>query len=73
MHPLLPLCVFWLLPLALTLEEDSPLDCVPRRFVPYHGEYCYLSCVTLAYNVATCFGSYGLSKFGLGKQGLIIF
>ncbi|XP_010791256.1 semaphorin-4E-like [Notothenia coriiceps] len=35
MHPPLALCVFWLLPLALTLEEDSPLDCVPRRSVPY--------------------------------------
>ncbi|XP_071346945.1 semaphorin-4E [Trachinotus anak] len=36
MHPLLSLSVFWLLPLALTLEEDSPLDCVPRKSVPYH-------------------------------------
>ncbi|XP_070701650.1 semaphorin-4E [Pempheris klunzingeri] len=38
MHPLLSLSVFWLLPLALMLEEDSPLDCVPRRSVPYHRD-----------------------------------
>lgn len=38
MHLLQPLCVFWLLPLALTLEEDSPLGCVPRRSVPYHKD-----------------------------------
>lgn len=31
MHPLLSLCVAWLLTMALTLEEDSP-----RRTVPYH-------------------------------------
>ncbi|GAA6234875.1 semaphorin-4E-like [Lates japonicus] len=36
MHPLLSLSVFWLLPLALTLEEDSPLNSVPRRSVPYN-------------------------------------
>lgn len=45
MHPLLSLCVLWLLPLALTLDEDSPLDCVPRRSVPYHSECC----ITLDY------------------------
>ncbi|CAN9503397.1 unnamed protein product [Ophioblennius macclurei] len=38
MHPLLSLTVFCLLPLALMLEEHSPLDCVPRRFVPYHRD-----------------------------------
>ncbi|XP_061588059.1 semaphorin-4E [Cololabis saira] len=32
------LCVFWLLPLTLMLEEDSQLDCVPRRTVPYHSD-----------------------------------
>ncbi|KAG8014087.1 Semaphorin-4E [Nibea albiflora] len=42
MHPLLSLTVFWLLPLALTLEEDSPLDCVPRRSVPYHRDNALL-------------------------------
>lgn len=59
MHPLLSLSVFWLLSLALTLEEDSPLDCVPRRSVSYHSECWYLSCVTLVYSVSWCF------KFGL--------
>ncbi|XP_051265936.1 semaphorin-4E [Dicentrarchus labrax] len=42
MHPLLSLSVFWLLPLALTLEEDSPLDCIPRRSVPYHRDNAHL-------------------------------
>ncbi|KAI9522700.1 hypothetical protein NQZ68_033798 [Dissostichus eleginoides] len=42
MHPPLALCVFWLLPLALTLEEDSPLDCVPRRYVPSHRANAHL-------------------------------
>ncbi|KAM8727300.1 semaphorin-4E isoform 1-T2 [Acanthopagrus schlegelii] len=38
MHPVLSLAVFWLLPLALTLEEDSRLDCRPRRSVPYRSD-----------------------------------
>ncbi|XP_029971561.1 semaphorin-4E [Salarias fasciatus] len=38
MHPLRSLTVFCLLPLALMLDEDSPLDCVPRRSVPYHRD-----------------------------------
>lgn len=71
MHPLLSLSIFWLLPLALTLEENSPLDCFPRRTVPYDSECCYLSCATLAYSVSTRVGSYGLSLVWLiGKQGL---
>lgn len=53
MRPLLAFTVFWLLPLALMLEEDSPLDCVPRRSVSYRSECCYLSHITLAYNVST--------------------
>lgn len=35
MHPLLSLCVAWLLSMALT-QEDSPVDSLPRRTVPYH-------------------------------------
>ncbi|XP_056276512.1 semaphorin-4E isoform X1 [Pseudoliparis swirei] len=42
MRPLLPLCVMWLLPLARTLEGDSPLDRVPRRSVPYHRDNAHL-------------------------------
>lgn len=38
MHPLLSLCVVWLLPMALTLEEDSQVDSLPRRTVPYHRD-----------------------------------
>ncbi|KAL6104410.1 uncharacterized protein ACO6RY_14147 [Pungitius sinensis] len=40
MHPLLPLCVFWLLPLAWMLEKDSRLA-FPRRSVPYHKDNCH--------------------------------
>lgn len=61
MHPLLSLCVFWLLPLALTLDEDSPLDCVPRRSVPFDRESRNLSCVTVAYKVSACVDSYAES------------
>lgn len=57
MHPLLSLSVFWLLPLALTLEEDSPLDHVPRRTVPYHSEFC----VTLSH-------SYTIDRRLIGKE-----
>ncbi|XP_068605383.1 semaphorin-4E [Brachionichthys hirsutus] len=35
--PLL-LVICWLLPPATMLEEDSPLGCVPRRSVTYHGD-----------------------------------
>ena len=48
MYPVLSLAVFWLLPLALTLEEDSPLDCRPRRSVPYRSECFYLSCFVMS-------------------------
>ena len=72
MHPLRSLCVFWLLSLALMLEEDSPLDCIPRKSVPYHSECCYLSCVTFANNVSPRVGTHYLSFVELmGKQCLI--
>ncbi|XP_036842237.1 semaphorin-4E isoform X2 [Oncorhynchus mykiss] len=38
MYPLVVVSFFWLLPLALTLDAHSPLDCVPRKTVPYHRE-----------------------------------
>lgn len=69
MHPPLFLSVFWLLPLALTQEEVLPLDCVPRKFVPYHSECCYRSCVTLAYNLSAHVETHDLSLNRLiGKQ-----
>lgn len=45
MHLLHSLGVLWLLPLALTLEEHSPLElgCIPRRSVPFHSESCNVS------------------------------
>lgn len=42
MHPLLSLCVAWLLLMALTQGEDSPVDSVPRRTVPYHQNNAHL-------------------------------
>ncbi|KAM6918235.1 semaphorin-4E [Xenentodon cancila] len=42
MRPLLSLCVFWLLPLALMLEDNSQLSCVPRRSVPYTSDNALL-------------------------------
>ncbi|KAF3699228.1 Semaphorin-4E Semaphorin-7 Semaphorin-Z7 [Channa argus] len=42
MHPLLSLCVFWLLPLALMLEENLRLGCVPRKSVPFDGDHAHL-------------------------------
>ncbi|XP_068427319.1 semaphorin-4E [Clinocottus analis] len=43
MHPLLlPLRVLWLLPLAWTIKKDSPLDCIPRRSLPYHRDNAHL-------------------------------
>ncbi|XP_034744516.1 semaphorin-4E [Etheostoma cragini] len=53
MHLLPSLCAFWLLPLALALEEDSPLDCVPRRSVPYHRNNARLFHETGVFNYST--------------------
>uniref|UniRef100_A0A3Q3RBQ5 Sema domain-containing protein n=1 Tax=Monopterus albus TaxID=43700 RepID=A0A3Q3RBQ5_MONAL len=44
MRPLLSLGVLWLLPLASIMVDHSPLDCAPRRSVPYHSKCCHLSC-----------------------------
>uniref|UniRef100_A0A3B3ZGP5 Sema domain-containing protein n=1 Tax=Periophthalmus magnuspinnatus TaxID=409849 RepID=A0A3B3ZGP5_9GOBI len=39
MHPLLSLCVVWLLSMALALEEDSPVDSFPRDTIGlFHEE-----------------------------------
>lgn len=51
MYLLICLGIFWFFPLTLALEEDSPLDCVPRKSVSYQGE-CFCLCVT-ALNCAT--------------------
>ncbi|XP_061150500.1 semaphorin-4E [Syngnathus typhle] len=37
MQPLFCISAFLFLPLALMLDDDSPLDLVPRRYVPYHN------------------------------------
>ncbi|XP_042353479.1 semaphorin-4E isoform X2 [Plectropomus leopardus] len=68
MHPLLPLCVFWLLPLALTLEEDSPLDNVPRRSVPYHRENARLFHEEGVFNYSTMLLREDLDLLFLGAR-----
>ncbi|KAJ0037201.1 hypothetical protein NL108_018683, partial [Boleophthalmus pectinirostris] len=42
MHPLLSLCVVWLLSMALALGEESSVNSFPRRTVPYHRDNIYM-------------------------------
>lgn len=68
MHPLLSLSVFWLLPLALTLEEDSPLDCVPRRSVPYDRDNAHLFREEGVFNYSTMLLREDLDLLVLGAR-----
>ncbi|KAM9349295.1 semaphorin-4E [Symphorus nematophorus] len=68
MHPLLSLSVFWLLPLALTLEEDSPLDCLPRRSVSYHKDNAYLFREEGVFNYSTMLLREDLDLLVLGAR-----
>lgn len=68
MHPLLSLGVFWLLPLALMLEEDSPLDCVPRRSVPYHRDNAHLFREEGVFNYSTMLLREDLDLLMLGAR-----
>lgn len=68
MHPLLSLSVFWLLPLALMLEEDSPLDCAPRRFVPYHRDNAHLFREEGVFNYSTMLLREDLDLLVLGAR-----
>ncbi|XP_034559702.1 semaphorin-4E [Notolabrus celidotus] len=68
MHPLLSLCVLWLLPLASTLEEDSPLDCVPRRSVPYHRDNAHLFREEGVFNYSTMLLREDLDLLMLGAR-----
>lgn len=68
MHPLLPLCVFWLLSLAVALEEDSPLDCVPRRSVPYHRDNARLFHEEGVFNYSTMLLREDLNLLLLGAR-----
>ncbi|KAM3605192.1 uncharacterized protein V6R79_022053 [Siganus canaliculatus] len=68
MHPLLSLAVFWLLPLALTLEEDSPLDCIPRRSVPYHTDNAQLFHEEGVFNYSTMLLREDLDLLVLGAR-----
>ncbi|CAB1326619.1 unnamed protein product [Coregonus sp. 'balchen'] len=52
MHPLVVVRLFWLLPLALTLDAHSPLDCIPRKTVPYHSVFVSnYWCHSVSFNV----------------------
>ncbi|KAM9845219.1 semaphorin-4E-like isoform 1-T2 [Aulostomus maculatus] len=68
MHPLLSLSVFWLLPLALMLEEDSPLGCVPRRSVPYHRDNANLFHEEGVFNYSTVLLREDLGVLVLGAR-----
>lgn len=68
MHPLLSLCVLWLLPLALMLDEDSPLDCVPRRSVPYHRDNAHLFREDGVFNYSTMLLREDLDLLVLGAR-----
>lgn len=68
MHPLLSLSVFWLLPLALMLEEDSPLDCVPRRFVPYDRDNAHMFREEGVFNYSTMLLREDLDMLVLGAR-----
>ncbi|KAG7462294.1 semaphorin-4E-like [Solea senegalensis] len=69
MHPLLlSLSVLWLLPLALTLEEDSPLDCVPRKFILYHGVNAHLFHEDGVFNYSTMLLREDLDLLVLGAR-----
>ncbi|XP_056247782.1 semaphorin-4E [Seriola aureovittata] len=68
MHPLLSLSVFWLLPLALMLEEDSPLGCVPRKSVPYHRDNAHLFQEEGVFNYSTMLLREDLNVLVLGAR-----
>ncbi|KAM4605753.1 semaphorin-4E isoform 1-T3 [Polymixia lowei] len=71
MYPLLALCLFWLLPLALMLEEDSPLDCVPRKTVAYHKDNGYLFREEGVWNYSTMLLREDLGLLVLGAREVI--
>ncbi|XP_040910673.1 semaphorin-4E [Toxotes jaculatrix] len=68
MHPLLSLSFFWLLPLALMLEEDSPLDCAPRKSVPYHRNNAHLFYEEGVFNYSTMLLREDLNLLMLGAR-----
>ncbi|XP_028283443.1 semaphorin-4E-like [Parambassis ranga] len=68
MHQLLPLCVFWLLPLALMLEDKTQLDCIPRRSVPYHGDNAHLFHEEGVFNYTTMLLREDLNLLVLGAR-----
>ncbi|CAK6952416.1 semaphorin-4E [Scomber scombrus] len=68
MHPLLSLGVFWLLPLALTLGEDSPLDCIPRRTVLYNRDNAHLFHEEGVFNYSTMLLREDLGLLMLGAR-----
>ncbi|KAG7214641.1 hypothetical protein INR49_010533 [Caranx melampygus] len=68
MHPLLSLSIFWLLPLAFTLEEDSLLNRVPRKFVPYDRDNTHLFNEEGVFNYSTMLLREDLNLLVLGAR-----
>ncbi|XP_026169035.1 semaphorin-4E-like isoform X2 [Mastacembelus armatus] len=67
MSPLLSLCVFWLLPLVLMLQEHPPLDHGPRRSVPY-GDNAHLFREEGVFNYSTMLLREDLDLLVLGAR-----
>ncbi|XP_028986599.1 semaphorin-4E [Betta splendens] len=62
------LCVFWLLSLALMLEEASPLNSVPRKFVPFHRDNAHLFSEMGVFNYTTMLLREDLNLLVLGAR-----
>ncbi|XP_041847713.1 semaphorin-4E-like [Melanotaenia boesemani] len=68
MHSLISLSVFWLLPLAVMLEEEAPLACVPRRHVSYHRDNAVLFREEGVFNYSTMLLREDLGLLVLGAR-----
>ncbi|XP_034039283.1 semaphorin-4E [Thalassophryne amazonica] len=68
MHQLLILTVFWLLPMVFMLDKDSPLDCIPRKTVPYHSENAHLFHEEGVFNYSTMLLNEDLGLLVLGAR-----
>lgn len=68
MHPLLFVSIFWLPSLASMLEEDSLLDSVPRRSVPYRRDNARLFNEEGVFNYSTMLLREDLDLLVLGAR-----
>ncbi|KAM9789610.1 semaphorin-4E-like [Neosynchiropus ocellatus] len=71
MHQQLLLCVLWLLPLVSTMDSSSPLELVPRRFVPYNSENTHMFHEEGVFNYSTMLLREDLDLLVVGARGVI--